>query len=41
VTATRLFDLLPSHPIVTLTTTMNLLKTTQPTAGKAIDALHQ
>jgi Fic family protein len=41
VTAMRLFELLPSHPIVTLTTTMDLLKTTQPTAGKALDALHQ
>ena len=41
VTAMRLFELLPSHPIVTLTTAMDLLKTTQPTAGKALDALHQ
>ena len=39
VTAIRLFDLLPEHPIVTLTRMMELLKTTKPTAGKAIDAL--
>jgi len=39
VTAVRLFDLLPSHPMVTLQTAMELIETTQPTAGKAIDAL--
>ncbi len=39
VTAVRLFDLLPEHPIITLPRTMELLKTTKPTAGKAIDAL--
>jgi Fic family protein len=39
VTAIRLFDLLPEHPIVTLTRVRKLLKTTKPTAGKAIDAL--
>ena len=38
-TAVRLFDLLPSHPIVTLQSAMGLIETTQPTAGKAIDAL--
>jgi len=37
--AVRLFDLLPDHPIVTLPRVMGLLKTTKPTAGKAIDAL--
>ena len=41
VTAIRLFDLLPRHPIVTLQTSMKLLATTQPTAGKALDALCQ
>jgi Fic family protein len=41
VTAFRLFDLLPSHPIVTLQTAIALLDTTQPTAGKAIDALYK
>lgn len=39
VTAVRLLDLLPEHPIVTLPRAMKLLKTTKPTAGKAIDAL--
>ena len=39
VTAVRLFDLLPEHPIVTLPRAIKLLKTTKPTAGKAIDAL--
>ena len=39
VTAIRLFDLLPEHPVLTLPRTMELLATTKPTAGKAIDAL--
>ena len=39
VTSIRLFDLLPEHPIVTMPRAMDLLKTTKPTAGKAIDAL--
>ena len=39
VTALRLFEMLPNHPIITLPTTMEILKTTQPTAGKAIVAL--
>jgi hypothetical protein len=39
VTAVRLFEILPNHPIVTLPTAIDLLKTTQPTAGKALDAL--
>ena len=39
VTAVRLFDHLPEHPILTLPRTIELLKTTKPTAGKAIDAL--
>ena len=37
----RLFDQLPSHPIVTLAGAIKLLKVTKPTAGKAIDALRQ
>jgi len=41
VTAIRLLDLLPDHPILTLSTAMTLLKTTKPTAGKAIRALCQ
>ena len=39
VTAVRLFDLLPEHPIVTLPRVIDILDTTKPTAGKAIDAL--
>jgi len=41
VTAIRLLDLLPTHPIVTLPTAMELLETTKPTAGKAINALRK
>jgi Fic family protein len=41
VTAIRLFDLLPTHPLVTLPGVMDLLKTSKPTAIKAIDALKQ
>ena len=37
--AVRLFDLLPEHPMVTLAKTQQLLKTTKPTATKAIKAL--
>lgn len=39
VTALRLFAALPSHPVITLPLAMDILNTTQPTAGKAIDAL--
>lgn len=39
VSAIRLFDLLPEHPIVTLASVVELLKTTKPTATKAIEAL--
>ena len=39
VTSVRLFDLLPEHPIVTLPRAIELLRTSKPTAGKAIDAL--
>jgi Fic family protein len=39
VTAIRLFDLLPEHPVLTLVRAITLLKTSKPTAGKAIDAL--
>jgi Fic family protein len=35
----RLFDLLPEHPMVTLASTVKLLKTSKPTALKAIAAL--
>ena len=39
--AVRLFDLLPEHPMVTLPSAIELLATSKPTAGKAIDALLQ
>jgi Fic family protein len=39
VPAIRLFDLLPEHPMVTLSGAMGLLETSKPTAAKAIDAL--
>jgi hypothetical protein len=34
-----LIVLLPSHPMITLSRTIDLLDTTKPTAGKAIEAL--
>jgi len=37
--AVRLLDLLPEHPMITLAAAINLLRTTKPTAAKAIDAL--
>jgi Fic family protein len=40
-TAVRLFDLLPTHPMVTLGRSIALLKTSKPTAVKAIDALRK
>lgn len=39
VIAIRLFDLLPIHPMMTLPLAIDLLETTKPTAGKAIDVL--
>ena len=39
VAALRLFEQLPSHPIVTVNSAIKLLDTTKPTAGKAIDTL--
>jgi Fic family protein len=41
VSAIRLFDLLPDHPMVTLSKVIELLDTTKPTASKAIDCLTQ
>ncbi len=41
VPAIRLFDLMPENPMVTLPRTIELLDTSKPTAGKAIDALVQ
>jgi Fic family protein len=35
----RLFELLPRHPIVTVALVMNLIETTKPTAGRAIELL--
>lgn len=39
VMAARLFELLPEHPIVTVATALDLLRTTRPTATKAVTAL--
>jgi Fic family protein len=39
--AIRLLDQLPDHPMVTLPRAMEILKTTKPTASKAIDALRK
>lgn len=39
ISSIRLFDSLPEHPIVTLASVVKLLKTTKPTATKAIEAL--
>jgi Fic family protein len=35
----RLFELLPSHPIITVAKAVKLLNTTKPTAIKAISGL--
>ncbi len=37
----RLFEALPQHPIMTLANAIKLLKTTKPTAGKAIEQLRR
>jgi DNA-binding MarR family transcriptional regulator len=37
--ALRLFELLPKHPIVTVSAAMKLVGTTKPTASRAIDLL--
>ena len=39
--AIRLFEKLPSRPIITLSRTMELLNTTKPTALKAISSLER
>lgn len=39
VSAARLLDLLPSHPIVTVASAMKLIGTSKPTATRAIDTL--
>ena len=41
VPAIQLFDKLPSHPVVTLQSTVDLLNVSKPTAVKAIDALEE
>lgn len=41
IVALRLFELLPRHPVVTVASVINLVGTTKPTAGKAIDLLVQ
>ena len=38
-TAVRLFEQLPEHPIVTIARVTKLLNTTKPTATKAVEAL--
>jgi Fic family protein len=39
VAAVRLFELLPRHPVVTVASTMKLIETSKPTAGRAIEVL--
>ena len=39
VSAIQLFELLPEHPVITMPRVTQLLSTTKPTAGKAIDLL--
>ncbi len=39
VMAVRLMDQLPTHPVVTIPSVVKLLKTTKPTAGKAVHIL--
>ena len=39
VVALRLFELLPRHPVVSVASVMNLVETTKPTAGRAIELL--
>ncbi len=39
ISAARLFELLPGHPIVTVASTIKLLGTSKPTATRAVEAL--
>jgi Fic family protein len=41
VTAARLLELLPRHPMVTIPTIVKLLKTSKPTAAKAVSVLER
>ena len=40
-TSLRLFELLPRHPILTVTRAMKLLDASRPTAGKAVAVLEE
>jgi Fic family protein len=37
--AVRLIEQLPIHPVITIPSVVKLLKTTKPTAGKAVQVL--
>lgn len=39
VSAMRLFELLPNHPIITIATAMTLIETSKPTATRAVETL--
>jgi Fic family protein len=39
IAAMRLFELLPRHPVISISLVMKLLETTKPTAGRAVDVL--
>jgi Fic family protein len=41
VVASRLFEELPRHPVMTITRAVELLETTKPTAAKAIALLEE
>ena len=41
VSAIQLFEALPKHPVISMPLVTQLLETTKPTAGKAIDTLQQ
>jgi Fic family protein len=41
VSAARLFELLPDHPVITVARAIELLETTKPTAAKAIASLEE
>lgn len=41
IAAVRLFEALPTLPVVTVATVMEMLDTTKPTAGRAIEALRE
>jgi Fic family protein len=39
ISALRLFELLPRHPVITVASFMKLVETTKPTAGRAVELL--